>query len=172
MGGMGRDFRRAKKSWTGAGKEPEDALNGVGAWQSLHEQRLKTCPEWDGHVQMGCASMGKFGGGHTGESTIPDSESEGDSDTTEPTTPDAEVGTNPTPDGARAKKRREKGSKRGQNLHQMWKFLRLSPKNAKNAKIRKNVRRTATSWQAATRTCQETPQQWRQPRRKKKQIGC
>jgi hypothetical protein len=51
--------------WTGAGEEPADQLNGEGEWQTLHQQRSNICPERDEHVEMGRASMAKFGGGGT-----------------------------------------------------------------------------------------------------------
>jgi hypothetical protein len=52
MGKMESDFRKAKNLWTGAGEEPANQLNGEGEWQTLHQQRLNICPEWDEHVQV------------------------------------------------------------------------------------------------------------------------
>jgi len=34
ISGMERDFRNAKKLWTGAGEEPDGSLHGDGAWQT------------------------------------------------------------------------------------------------------------------------------------------
>jgi hypothetical protein len=105
---MERDFRKAKKLRTGAGEEPDDSLHGNGTHQTLHEQRLEICPEWDEHVQMGCAKMAKFGGGHTSESALPDSESDGDSDTTAATITDSEAALQERPVGSSASKRKRK----------------------------------------------------------------
>ena len=105
---MERDFRKAKKLWTGAGEEPDDSLHGNGTYQTLHEQRLEICPEWDEYVQMGCAKMAKFGGGHTSESALPDSESDGESDATAATITDSDAAQQERPVGSGASKRKRK----------------------------------------------------------------
>jgi hypothetical protein len=111
IGKMESDFRKAKNLWTGAGEEPADQLKGEGEWQTLHQQRLNTCPEWDEHVQMGCASMAKFGGGHTGESSIPYSECDDNSDNTEFTMAESDAGSVPTPSGNTKKRKRKQKTK-------------------------------------------------------------
>jgi hypothetical protein len=111
IGKMESDFRKAKNLWTGAGEEPANQLNGEGEWQTLHQQRLNICPEWDEYVQMGAASMAKFGGGHTGESSMPCSESDDNSDTTESTMAESEAGSGPTPSEKTKKRKRKQKTK-------------------------------------------------------------
>ena len=112
ISGMERDFRKAKKLWTGAGEEPDDSLHGDGTYQTIYEQRKNICPEWDEYVLMGCARMAKFGGGHIGESAMPASESDGDSDETDSTIADSESSAHQPPVSKSARKKKKKERKK------------------------------------------------------------
>jgi len=61
---------------------------------------------------MGCARTAKFGGGHTGESAMPASESDDDSDATDSTLLDFEAATLQPPASSSASKKRKEGRRK------------------------------------------------------------